>query len=443
MAVKKGNLDQFLNVGSMYSDNNKHLRSIFIDKVDENEIVPDNFLESSLNNKIQASETRLEHIRNTIGSQDSNNSPKKNRATTAKIPSNGTHKEHVRSTTGTQVEHIRNTNRAHQGYVGKLGNTTGTQIEHVKEHAYDHIRNTIGTQLGHIRDTSYGLSYLAGIQKQIILLFYSSCKKNRSHVTEEFSLENIASTLKIKIGSVKTSLRRLEEKGFIRGTRFKKGRGGWTQFELLDETYRELLESEKEHNWNTIGTQKGHEYDTERNTERNTRTLSSSSDIKTTTTELNDEWNFDVSPYSHFGFGVTQLKQLIMLGKISASEVEQSLIEFNYDIENNTLPHIKTNKINFLMGLLRNGSSYISENYRNEQEKIIKLMADRAAQKGKAQMEEKFIAWEYELKNDQREEIIRKMPTHLIIQYKTNGLNQKEVKKWLIDYYLQNVSCRT
>ena len=100
---------------------------------------------------------------------------------------------------------------------------------------------------------------------------------------------------------------------------------------------------------NTIGTQIEHISDTKRNTEKDTSALSSSSykDLKTTTQLISEEWNFDISSYTRFGFTTTQLKQLASLGNISAADVEQSLIEFNYDIENNALPILRREKLIF------------------------------------------------------------------------------------------------
>jgi YVTN family beta-propeller protein len=102
---------------------------------------------------------------------------------------------------------------------------------------------------------------------------------------------------------------------------------------------------------------------------------SSIKDLKTTTTEIGDEWNFDITPFAQFGFTKTQIKQLATSSAISAADVEQSLIEFSYDLDNNALPSIKTTKINFLMGLLWKGQSYVSEGFKSEQELMISEMA--------------------------------------------------------------------
>jgi hypothetical protein len=441
MAVKKGILDNFLKPSSHYSDNQKNLRSIFIDKSEDDlKPEPQSFLETTLL-KDSSIGTQLEHNKDTSGTQIAPSPILNSSHTSTHKHSIGTQQEHIGNTIGTQIDHNKDTTGTHKEHSPVIRNTTRTQQEHAKEHNTRHNRNTSGTQQEHIKNTNHELSYLTGIQKQLLVFFYSSCKKTRSHITEAFSLINIADTLNIRLGSVKTSLRRLEDKQFISSVRFKKGRGGWTKFELPDAVYREMLENEKEHNWNTIGTQIEHVSDTQRNTEKNTNPSSSSSflkDLKTTTTEVGAEWNFDITSYARFGFTVTQVKQLASLGVISAADVEQSLIEFSYDMDNNSLPFIKTGKINFLMGLLRAGHLYVSEGFKNEQEAMIAEMAKRASLKRESLLKAKFEAWEAELSDEDRKKITDQLPPALMTLERTYGVNNKEIKNWYFDYYMRN-----
>lgn len=341
-----------------------------------------------------------------------------------------THQEHIKSTIGTQTEH----KKTHK-------NTIGSQQEHEKEHTKEHYKNTTGSQQEYITDTNVGLSYLTGIQKQILIMLYISCKKTRSHITEEFALINIASALNIRLGSVKTSLRRLEDKGFIRSVTFKKGRGGWTKFELPEKIYREILENDKEHNWNTLRTQQEHNVDTYRNTEKDTIPSSSSSlNInKTTTTDIPEEWEFDISAYALFGFTKVQLKQLISLG-LSPLDVEDSLIHFAYDNTHSYLPKILTSKINFLMGLLRRGQKYTSEKYYNEQEKIIQEMAQREQARKRKLEEDRFTVWLANLNDDDEKLLLKPMPANLISAfntYKNHNRLDMTLKDWLMGYFLK------
>ena len=55
-------------------------------------------------------------------------------------------------------------------------------------------------------------SSLVGLQRNIILFIYSSCKLARSKSTDALTLEHIAQTLQTSSGSVKTTLQRLEKR---------------------------------------------------------------------------------------------------------------------------------------------------------------------------------------------------------------------------------------
>ena len=91
------------------------------------------------------------------------------------------------------------------------------------------------------------------------------------------------------------------------------------------------------------------------------------------------------------------------------------------------------------MGLLRSGQSYVSEGYRNEQEAMISEMANRAADKRKKLLEDKFGAWEGELNNEERKEIENKIPLNLRVLFRVHGISNLEIKSWLFNYYLQSI----
>lgn len=281
-------------------------------------------------------------------------------------------------------------------------------------------------------------SELIGLQRDIVIFICQECKNSRSRITEPLTLEHIAISLKRDTGVIKTTIQRLEKKGYLIRVKFKNGRGGWSQYEVPDSIYHDALRIESDNKVATNRQQSGNKVATEPATELTT-TLSSSSSLnikETTTTELSEEWNFDVSPYEKFGFTKTHIKQLAPLGVISAFHVEQSLMEFNHDFEANTLPPIRTGKINLLMGLFRRGECYVSETYRSEQDQILKLMAERAQKRNKQILEEKFIVWETSLSEEERKNILEKIPTHLMALFKTYGITNSEVKGWLFNYFL-------
>ena len=285
-------------------------------------------------------------------------------------------------------------------------------------------------------------SELVGLQRNIIIFICHECKNSRSRTTESLTLEHLSIALKCSTGVVKTTIQRLEKKGCLLRIGFKNGRGGWSKYELPDSVYHEVLRSETGNKPITNWQQTDNKLVTKPATEPATIPLSSSSVLntkETTTTQLDDKWDFDISSYSKFGFTYSQVKQLAKVGIISAADVEQSLIEFSYDLDSNELPQIKTSKLNFLMGLLRSGQSYVSEGYRNEQEAMISEMANRAADKRKKLLEDKFGAWEGELNNEERKEIENKIPLNLRVLFRVHGISNLEIKSWLFNYYLQSI----
>lgn len=352
------------------------------------------------------------------------------------------------NTNPTQIKHKVHTNSTQNLY------TNSTQSEHSEviknrnytqtQHKVDTQPNTQKTQSKHKLNTKQTqtehVSALIGIQRNILLFIFEECKKARSHITEPLSIAHISNSLEIASGSIKTSIARLCEKRFMIINCFKNGRGGWSTYEIPDGIYKELLQMETQHKLHTNYTQSKHKLDTQPNTQPNTSISSSSSYLnikETTTTELGKEWNFDLAPYNRFGFTSSQLKQLASLGVISANDVEQSLIEFSYDLDNNTLPPIKTNKINFLMGLLRAGHSYVSDGFKNEQDVMIVEMARRASEKRENLIKAKFEAWEAALSDEDRKKLEKKLPTHLMVLHHAHGMSNAEVRNWLFNYYLQ------
>lgn len=382
-----------------------------------------------------------EHIRNTIGTHKEHSEAPPDTTDPNdlydKHQSLGTQLEHNKDTIKTQKEHLENTTGTHQEHKPKIKNTTRTQLGHVKEHNKDHKSDTIRTHKEHKDDKAPELSYLCGIQKDLLVFLYQSCKKNRSRTTEPFALSTLSEALNIRHGSVKTSLRRLEEKHFIKSSSFKKGRGGWSQFEIPDLVYSELLYNEKEHNWSTSGTQLEHNKDTYRNTEKDTNdtrrrrdyinNISSSSDE-------NDPWNFSIEPYEKFGFNATRLKQLKSKNRLTAEEVKQSLDEFEHDVINGTLPKINTSPISYLMGGLINGSPYTSENMRQAEIKAAEEMKKKYAEM-QALKKQNIVMSLYEaLKDDERNKMISEMPRHLQIRHNVDGPLEPNVFEWLTGY---------
>jgi len=261
-----------------------------------------------------------------------------------------------------------------------------TNLRQTKDKLKSQLETELETKIGrenlrHTWDklkTSKLLAKVCGLQRNILLFIYDECQSVLDSETAPLAIEYVSNAVKSTISSVRKTIQRMIVKNILIRADHKDGRGGWTIYRLPEDIYQEINNLKSKNKLETNKRQTEDKVKTQLRTELETSAPSSSSSnlIKTTTTsELADEWNFDITSYARFGFTTSQIKQLVSLGVISATDVEQSLIEFSHDFDNNALPPIKTTKINFLMGLLRAGHTYVSEGFKNEQEAMILEMA--------------------------------------------------------------------
>jgi len=268
-----------------------------------------------------------------------------------------------------------------------------TQTEHATGHKVEHKPDTNKAQTKHkaaIEIQNFSFSSYVGLQRDILILFYFDCKTSRSRETQEISLQHVADSLNIRIGSVKTSIRRLEEKQAIKRIKFKNGRSGWSKYELQEHVYREIMQYETAHKLDTNRLQTRHKLNTQPNTEPDTSAVSSSSLIisnNTTTTsniiaetKLGSEWqSIDIKPLANFGFTQTHLSQIAQQQKLSAEVVQNSIYAFAFDLKHNDkAKNLKTNPVNYFMGILRNGQPYAPpSNYESPEEEALRLYVER------------------------------------------------------------------
>lgn len=363
--------------------------------------------------------------------------------------------ENKPDTNSTQTQYKENTNSTQ-----KL-DTNLTQTKHNEE-----IKNTNSTQTGHKLDTkpntqeiqtrhkpftnltqTIHISTLVGIQKDILLFIFEECKKNPSYISKPLSIDYIANGINKSNGSIKTSIVRLCDKGFLRVNSYKNGRSGWSQYEIPIHIYQDLIQIETEHKLNTNQIQTKHKIDTQPDTELNT-SFSSSSKLnninKTTTTEIPEEWQFDLKEYAGFGFGRTQLLQLINLSfevpKINAAQVEQSLVEFKYSLEVNEINTTKP-PIYLLMSILRSGESYSSPRYLSQQQAEMAEMAKQIRELQKKNTEDRFTIWLANISEADEALLINNLPTPPLMSafsaYKKIGRLDATLKDWLMGYFLK------
>jgi hypothetical protein len=280
-------------------------------------------------------------------------------------------------------------------------------------------------------------SKLVGLQRNIIIFMYEECKKSRSKITNALTLEYIGNSLKCRIYTVKNAITRLEKKKCLIRVSFKSGRGGWSQYELPDYIYHDVIENGTGSNSVANREQTGSKPVAKAvaqpvaNSSRRRRDI-----INTSSSNEDDDWNFDIALFEKFGFTKAQLRQLITVDKLSALEVYQSLIEFEHDVTHGTLPKINTTPINYLMGGLVKGSPYTSSAYHEEINRIAEDM-NRKYEERKLKNEKTLIREWWESMNEaQQKEILEKMTFYDQTSYKIDGgIFADGVFTWLKDYY--------
>lgn len=83
---------------------------------------------------------------------------------------------------------------------------------------------------------------ISGSQKAVLELIFKLCVFNNSMVCPPISKFQISSETGLSELTVKTALRRLGEKAYISLFEFKRGKSGWSKFEIAEKSYKELIQ---------------------------------------------------------------------------------------------------------------------------------------------------------------------------------------------------------
>jgi predicted transcriptional regulator len=256
------------------------------------------------------------------------------------------------------------------------------------------------------------ISTLVGLQRDILLNIYNSCREEGSKCSAPISIENLANVSNTTASAARKAIQRIEQKGYITRAQYKDGRGGWTRYKVLDSVYNALLLDETRAKVEPKLSQTRAKVEPELEPKLRPSVSSSSSFIdlekfKTTTTsesetfdnsvnQLDPVWSaIDTSPLFEIGFTKAHLIQLARHGKISAEEVQDSIHFFAFDlVRNGKARELKGPPLNFFMGILRKGLPYAPpENFESPEAE-----ARRKYLEGKRRIEEQRLAEEQELK---------------------------------------------
>jgi hypothetical protein len=280
---------------------------------------------------------------------------------------NATQTVHEGGTNATQTVHEGGTNATQTVHEG---GTRKSVTRHKRYTEGDTDRDTNGTRTVHERDTKLSFSKLLGIKRDVVKFVFNQCKFNGNlEGTEYLSYEHLSEATGHKKSSMKTTVSRLREDGYLIRVDRVDGRGGLIRLKLDDPLYKSMIFSEtsnssRENN----ATQTVHKRYTIRDTEGDTTISSSSSlkeerDPKTTTTaksELPDDWKeINCAPLRDLRepFGENHLRRLLKIGKTNPIQVQENIKRVAYAIKHKTQT-FKKSPIAMLMGLLSEGIDF-------------------------------------------------------------------------------------
>ena len=236
-----------------------------------------------------------------------------------------------------------------------------------------------------------GVLSLIGIQDRMVKFIYNLCRIKGDRITNPITLSQLAIACETTTESAQVTSRRLMNKGFIRRFNFKNGRGGWTQYELLDDVYRELFNLETQNKLRTNPEQSQNKVSTQPSTQPRTTVPSSSSsnliNKTTTTTTAKEEVTKVPGPWTNIqvpqnlkevGLGVSHIRQFYEKGVLSSEEVQNSINAFSYDLSTGKVK-AKTSPLNFLVGVLLK-QKYISEDHLKETQREINIYLEKVKQ---------------------------------------------------------------
>jgi hypothetical protein len=258
---------------------------------------------------------------------------------------------------------------------------------------------TNGSRMVHNSLPQSVLPKLTGIQRYIIIAIYRNCRINGGNVTQELTLDYIASLTSVNKKSIKTSINRLKNKSCITVADYKDGRGGWVKYKISQQLFTELLQHEGLLFPNANLAQMVNKPVTQPITEPITNFPSSSSnDIKTTTTDLPHEWKkIDFTPLAKINFGMTELKNIYRKcpEHINHEIVQDSIDQFAFGLANNSERYKSMNAPSgILVKALSEGTSWIESGYISPEEVMKKEKERKLAKLLEQQFKEpKFLEW--------------------------------------------------
>ena len=237
-------------------------------------------------------------------------------------------------------------------------------------------------------------------ESELVTLIFDQCKNIGSLISPPIRTTEIRSALNITPERVRNLIFRITKKGGINIVQHKSGQNAYRVFEMPLSLYQTMIEKQ--------GNQLSNDPLAK---PLASAPYSSSSDIKTTTTDLPDEWkNINCIPLKVINFGAMELKNIYRKcpRHIDHLVIQDSINQFAFGLKNNP-DRYKNMKApsGILVKNLCEGNPWIENDYVSPEEKLRIEKESRITKLIEQQFKEpKFIEWFNNLEQSERENMV-------------------------------------
>ena len=262
-------------------------------------------------------------------------------------------------------------------------------------------KESIGNQLV----TRKSFKELSGLQRTIALVIFNDIKFSNEKTSRPISLSYLAKLAETTTKTVKTAIQRLVKKNILVREGGKRGKGGWAQFAINNSVYNEMLHSELVTNKESISNQMVTNWGANRESNKESTSLSSSSLINTTTTGNHEAVTSEISTFKipeelrKLGFSENHLAQLKRDSKLPLESISASIEALAYDLTFDDVRRKIRSPIGLIMKLLKAGELYLSEKgFESEADRLFRECVQRAEKQKeeKTKLMEKFFDLKFE-----------------------------------------------
>ena len=253
---------------------------------------------------------------------------------------------------------------------------------------------------------SLDINHLVGKEKTLLCYIVSLCKNKGSLETDTVLSDDLKKVIEVDNNGLANIIFRVKDKGYLNIIEQKKGRVSWRKFSVPKEIYEQILRKGLDNHISINKEQSPKPL--EKPLENHTYSNNSSLNLKNNYNHIEIPENL-----TEIGFGGRHITQILEMGKLNELELQDSLHHFSQDLKTGLKARVKTSPLSLLIGILRNGSPYISEEYLSSLKADLDRVRSRVQQYEAIQKElqenavkARFIDWRE--KNPERVEQIKK-----------------------------------